>query len=150
MSGHTPKFLCALDRRTRFRIVVNPKSGSGKAFKIYRHHVEPFLRASGCQITQAEDPDRTNLSVLTITQAAGEAKDIAKNLDPQKYDVIVCIGGDGIVHEVINGFANRPDSRTVLANVPIAVIPAGILPPLSAIMLPAPGQPAFVCPFTDS
>jgi sphingosine kinase len=41
------------------------------------------------------------------------------------YEVIMCVGGDGTVHEVINGLANRPDGSTALKEVAIATIPAG-------------------------
>ena len=53
---------------------------------------------------------------LTILQAAranvtyfetkyhGHATEIARELDVNDYDIIVCCSGDGIPHEVINGF----------------------------------------------
>jgi diacylglycerol kinase family enzyme len=39
--------------------------------------------------------------------------------------VIMCVGGDGTVHEVINGLANRSDGSTALRELAIATIPAG-------------------------
>ena len=46
-------------------------------------------------------------------------------MDPTEYHAIVCVGGDGIVYEVVNGLASRQDGLAVLSSVPIAVIPSG-------------------------
>ena len=48
---------------------------------------------------------------------------IAKDLD-FKYDAIVVLSGDGGIHEVLNGLAQRPDGRKALTT-PIAQIPTG-------------------------
>ena len=45
----------------------------------------------------------------------------AKDLDIEKYSVIVAAGGDGTYHEVINGMLNRADGRKV----PVALLPNG-------------------------
>ena len=45
----------------------------------------------------------------------------AKDLDIDKYSVLVAAGGDGTYHEVINGMLARDDKRKI----PIAVIPNG-------------------------
>ena len=42
-----------------------------------------------------------------------------------KYDVIVCISGDGLLYEVINGLASRADWIDVLRTTSIATIPSG-------------------------
>ena len=48
---------------------------------------------------------------------------IAKDLD-FKYDAIVVLSGDGGIHEVINGLAQRPDGRKALT-IPVTQIPTG-------------------------
>ena len=45
----------------------------------------------------------------------------AKDLEIEKYSVIVAAGGDGTYHEVINGMLNRADGRKV----PVALLPNG-------------------------
>jgi sphingosine kinase len=40
------------------------------------------------------------------------------------YDCIVTLSGDGLIHEVLNGLAARPDAEKAL-NIPIAPIPTG-------------------------
>lgn len=52
------------------------------------------------------------------------AAEIARNLDLTAYDVLVPISGDGIVNELLNGLASRPDALAAL-RMPIAPIPAG-------------------------
>lgn len=40
------------------------------------------------------------------------------------YDAIVTVSGDGLIHEVMNGFAYHKDPRRAFA-IPIAPIPTG-------------------------
>jgi sphingosine kinase len=43
---------------------------------------------------------------------------------PLDYDCIVAVSGDGLIHECLNGLADRPDAEDAL-KIPIAPIPAG-------------------------
>jgi YegS/Rv2252/BmrU family lipid kinase len=45
------------------------------------------------------------------TEYAGHARDLARELDYDSYDGFCCIGGDGTMHEVINGMMTRTDDR---------------------------------------
>lgn len=49
---------------------------------------------------------------------------IAKNLKIEDQDAIVLVSGDGVVHEVLNGLASRPDALAAL-RIPVVPIPAG-------------------------
>lgn len=49
---------------------------------------------------------------------------IAQSLALDSQDVLVCVSGDGIVHELLNGLASRPDALAAL-RIPISPIPAG-------------------------
>ena len=73
--------------------------------------------------------------IILETEYQGHAIEIAKNLDIDVYDAIVTVSGDGIIHEVINGFSERPDARTALKKVPLGVIPGGTGNALSICML---------------
>ncbi|KAG2547854.1 hypothetical protein PVAP13_9KG129300 [Panicum virgatum] len=59
------------------------------------------------------------------TTHAGHAKSLVSTVDFSTCpDGIVCVGGDGIVNEVLNGLLCR-DDQNVAASVPIGIIPAG-------------------------
>ena len=53
--------------------------------------------------------------------------DIVNKMDLRQFDAVLCVGGDGIIHEVINGMANRDDGSEALQRVAIGVIPAGTI-----------------------
>jgi sphingosine kinase len=48
-----------------------------------------------------------------------------KDLEYSNYESVMTIGGDGLIHEVINGISSRPDSEVVLRSLPLAPIPGG-------------------------
>jgi sphingosine kinase len=114
----------------RYKVIINPVSGKGKALEIFRKQVMPILQAAGCNVV-AQDPNTPDnpqvhhVTHFVETTAKGDAEIIARGLSLKCYDGIMCIGGDGTVHEVINGLANRPDGDKALKSIAIATIPAG-------------------------
>jgi sphingosine kinase len=52
------------------------------------------------------------------------AKEIVRSMDVSKYDGIVCVSGDGILVEVVNGLLEREDWKTAI-KLPIGMVPAG-------------------------
>ncbi|KAJ7201132.1 ATP-NAD kinase-like domain-containing protein [Mycena pura] len=101
--------------RRRFLVVVNPHGGQGKAKALWKGTVEPIFAAAGCAVdVQYTGP------VSSPTNAAA----IAAGVNLAAYDALVPVSGDGIVNELINGLASRPDARAAL-RMPIAPIPAG-------------------------
>lgn len=79
--------------------VICPKSGSGKAESLFK---------------QAEDALKSNgfiFDTLTTTHK-NHAKEYIQELDKEtlkQYYSILCFSGDGIIHELLNGFYARPD-----------------------------------------
>lgn len=61
--------------------------------------------------------------------------EIARDLDADAYDAVVMVSGDGVIHEVINGFLQRPDAETVMKRLPLGVIPGGTGNALSVCLL---------------
>lgn len=57
------------------------------------------------------------------TTHSGHAHDIAKDL-ATNYDAVVTVSGDGLVHEVLNGFAEHADPLKAFT-IPVVPIPAG-------------------------
>lgn len=78
-------------------VLINPKGGRGKAASIYQKSILPVLNAAKVNVEYVE------------TKYYRHAVDIARELDIEKYDIILCCSGDGIPHEVINGFYQRED-----------------------------------------
>ncbi len=85
-------------------IIVNPNAGNGKG-RIVQQKTEEYLRRLGeeCQFHFTEKP--------------GDAKTLAKKLNPAEVKLLAVIGGDGTYNEVLNGM--------VIGSYPLAVIPAG-------------------------
>ncbi|KIY43431.1 hypothetical protein FISHEDRAFT_53553 [Fistulina hepatica ATCC 64428] len=103
-----------VERHVQFLFMQNPSVdilSKGHAVSIYHKQVEPIFRAGGCIVD------------LEVTKHRGHAFEIAKNL-ALKYDAIVTVSGDGLVHEVLNGFAHHL-LPSVAFSIPIAPVPAG-------------------------
>ncbi|GBG63938.1 hypothetical protein CBR_g39942 [Chara braunii] len=94
-------------------VIVNPKSGHGKAKKVLCSHVLPVFELAGLRYSVLE------------TSCPRHAERLAAAADLSMCsDGIVCVGGDGIVNEVLNGLFSRKDSAQAM-EVPIGIIPAG-------------------------
>ncbi|KAK9082172.1 hypothetical protein Syun_031621 [Stephania yunnanensis] len=58
------------------------------------------------------------------TQRQLHAKEIASSLDLSKYDGIVCVSGDGVLVEVVNGLLQREDWDSAI-KIPLGIVSAG-------------------------
>ena len=52
------------------------------------------------------------------------AQDVVSNLPLDQFDAIVVVSGDGLVYEVLNGYAAHAEPKRAF-RMPIAAIPAG-------------------------
>lgn len=59
-----------------------------------------------------------------VTTHSGHATEIVRDLPLQKYDAIITMSGDGLIHEVLNGLAEHASPLTAMRT-PIAPIPTG-------------------------
>ncbi|KAJ6912026.1 sphingoid long-chain bases kinase 1-like isoform X3 [Populus alba x Populus x berolinensis] len=67
---------------------------------------------------------RFKLEVVKTT-SAGHAKNLASTVDISTCpDGIICVGGDGIINEVLNGLLSRDNQKEGIS-IPIGIIPAG-------------------------
>jgi sphingosine kinase len=64
------------------------------------------------------------MNMFVDTEYKRHAYDLAKTACFDDHDVIMCISGDGIVHEILNGLASTDNPIQSLKK-PISVIPAG-------------------------
>ncbi|KAG8274128.1 Sphingosine kinase 1 [Homalodisca vitripennis] len=95
-------------------IILNPKSGPGKARDVFQTRVVPVL-------TEAD----VNYD-LHVTRHADDARTLIRSLDIYQYGGgIVAMGGDGILFEVINGLMERTDWETAFQRIKLGVIPCG-------------------------
>jgi diacylglycerol kinase family enzyme len=64
---------------------------------------------------------------VTPTEFAGHAAQMGEQLAPGAYETVLCIGGDGTVHEFVNGVLRREQSQRdeVLSSTNFATLPAG-------------------------
>lgn len=92
----------------RFVLAVNPYSGKKRSAEIL-DLVKPVFDSSGVDLT------------IIFTEFSGHARELAENLDFDGYDGFLVLGGDGTLHEVVNGMFLRQDGMTL----PIGLIPGG-------------------------
>ncbi|RDX56689.1 hypothetical protein OH76DRAFT_1395809 [Lentinus brumalis] len=101
-----------LPRQRRLKVFVNPKSGPGKAVAQYRKKIEPIFNAAKCKVD------------VTFTTRGKHAQEIVEKLPLDGFDAIVVMSGDGLVHEVINGYAAHAEPAKAF-RIPISPIPTG-------------------------
>ncbi|XP_009376260.2 sphingosine kinase 1 isoform X1 [Pyrus x bretschneideri] len=121
-------YIDSLGRPKRLFVFVNPFGGSKSASKIYVDHVKPLFEDAGIQFTLQE------------TQYQLHAKEVVKTLDLSKYDGIVCVSGDGILVEVVNGLLEREDWDAAI-KIPLGVVPAGTGNGMAKSLLDSVGEP---------
>jgi sphingosine kinase len=89
-------------------MIVNPHGGTKRGLAIL-DQVKPVLEGAGWKLE------------VRMSEYAGHAQVIARDFDAACCQRLCVIGGDGTIHEVINGLMQR--SRPV--SVPLGFIPAG-------------------------
>ena len=92
----------------KFIITVNPHGGTKLGPRLL-NRVKPLFEAKGIELFVVE------------TTFAGHAKELANQLNITEYDGFIGIGGDGTLHEIINGMLSRHDGHKI----PIGIIPGG-------------------------
>ena len=90
---------------TNFILIANPISGKGRAKRV-AEQAHAALTASGQH------------GQLVFTAASGDAKRIAREAVANGIRFVIACGGDGTLHEVVNGIATVPD-------VILGVLPCG-------------------------
>lgn len=92
----------------KFYLIVNPHGGVKKGPRILEQ-VKPVFESAGAELEIIE------------TEYAGHGRELAKTLTFDTYDGFCAIGGDGTLHEVINGMMNREDGQKL----PIGLVTGG-------------------------
>jgi diacylglycerol kinase (ATP) len=90
----------------KVKIILNPMADMGNAWRVARD-----LRS----ITEQHGGVDWSGTVYP-----GHAIELAKQAGEQGYDMVIAMGGDGTVHEVVNGLMKLPeDKRPLLGIVPV-------------------------------
>ena len=90
----------------KVKIILNPMADMGNAWKV-ADDLRPIINEYG-------NADWSGTVYPT------HATELAKQAGEQGYDMIIAMGGDGTVHEVVNGIMQLPeDKRPILGVVPV-------------------------------
>lgn len=89
----------------RVKIILNPWSDRGRG---YRH--ETALRTLSNRYKGVD---------LVTTERPGHAKTLARTAVEEGYDVVAAAGGDGTIHEVVNGLVRGGRAEAKLGIIPI-------------------------------
>ena len=93
-------------------IIINPKSGK-KAFRAQRIYLWHLLRR------------RHMPFAYRVTQYAGHAIELARELAERGYDEILILGGDGTLSEAINGLMSAQITPEQRARIQVGLMPRG-------------------------
>jgi len=92
----------------RLALIVNSISGKCRSPQIVEE-IQPAFRSAGFDAT------------VYRTEYRGHARDLAQTLPLEDLYALCVVGGDGTIHEVINGVLNRGNE----SDVRLGIIPAG-------------------------
>jgi len=91
-------------------VLYNPYSGAKKGESVFKKANSLFMRA--------------NVKVQSVKlERRGHAEELCRTMDLSPFDVLVPIGGDGTIHECVNGLMKRNDN--VKSRLVVSPIPAG-------------------------
>lgn len=90
----------------RVKVIINPKSGKGRL-----NEQKEMITRLGSRFGDVD---------LFTTARAGHATELAASAAAEGYDRVAVAGGDGTVHEVVNGLV-QGDKATL----PLGIIPIG-------------------------
>uniref|UniRef100_A0A3Q3VWQ5 DAGKc domain-containing protein n=1 Tax=Mola mola TaxID=94237 RepID=A0A3Q3VWQ5_MOLML len=106
-------------------VYINPYGGKRQGRRVYEQKVAPLFH-------------RAHISAdVIVTERANHARDHLKTeAELDKYDGVVCVGGDGMFSEILHGLVTRtqadsgvdqdqPDAELVPCSLHIGIIPAG-------------------------
>nr|BAH20145.1 AT5G23450 [Arabidopsis thaliana] len=108
-----PELVFRCKSAPKMLVILNPRSGHGRSIKVFHNVVEPIFKLAGIKME------------VVKTTKAGHARELASTVDINLCsDGIICVGGDGIINEVLNGLLTRSNPKEGVS-IPIGIVPAG-------------------------
>jgi YegS/Rv2252/BmrU family lipid kinase len=86
------------------RLIVNPVAGAKRTAKKWPH-IKSHLSSIGLRFEH------------DVTEARGHARELAKLAVSKGYEMIVSVGGDGTINEIVNGVYDAGDNTDVLLGI---------------------------------
>src|SRR5579872_2592984 len=99
-----------MNTHKKIAAVVNPCSAGGKTAKRWPEYAKLLEARLGAVTTR-------------LTDAPRAATAIARELLRQRYDLLIAVGGDGTVNEVVNGFFEQ--DQLLRPDAVLGIIPTG-------------------------
>ncbi|HEY8449656.1 MAG TPA: diacylglycerol kinase family protein, partial [Bacillota bacterium] len=95
-------------------VILNPVAAHGRVRRRWPRIDEALRSVTG------------NAPTVWVSQAPGHAVDLAERAVHEGYDWVAACGGDGTVHEVVNGLCRAADGQLADGRPPyLVVLPAG-------------------------
>jgi YegS/Rv2252/BmrU family lipid kinase len=92
----------------RYYLIINPAAGVIKDPSLEARLVEAF-EGAGCRVS------------VVRTKYGGHARELAQSVPLHDHDGLCALGGDGTLHELLNGLLSRKDGLRL----PVGLIPGG-------------------------
>jgi diacylglycerol kinase (ATP) len=86
------------------KLIVNPTAGAGKAAKIWPQ-IHNWLKNSGLSFD------------YELTEAPGHAVELAKAAVENGYEMVVSVGGDGTINEIVNGLYESGNIKDIMLGI---------------------------------
>lgn len=86
------------------RLIVNPVAGAGRTAKKWPQ-VMSLLQNAGLRFEH------------DLTEAPGHARELAKSAAKKGYELVVSVGGDGTINEVVNGLYDAGNIADVMLGI---------------------------------
>ena len=89
---------------SRARVIVNPIAGAGKTAKKWPQ-IMALLKSIGLHFEH------------DLTEAPGHAMELARSAARKGYELVVSVGGDGTINEIVNGLYDAGSIRDVMLGI---------------------------------
>jgi len=86
------------------RLIVNPTAGAGRTAKKWPQ-IMGLLKSNGLRFEH------------DLTEAPGHAIELAKSAAKKGYELVVSVGGDGTIHEIVNGLYDAGSMGDVMLGI---------------------------------